>query len=122
MEEAEALLRDAGLDLPLVTSNALLGTRLLPLEREPRRAVHRTVLDLASELTRRLGERAAASPGLELQVSLHVDQALVRGPASALEIAGGPIMHILDWPLEAEVEGVRVSGAGRPHPDRRPAG
>ena len=75
--------------------------------------MHRNVLDLARGLVQRLGERAAASPGLELSVSLHIDKALVRGPASAPEIAGGPIMHILDWRIEGEVDGVRVTQAAR---------
>jgi eukaryotic-like serine/threonine-protein kinase len=113
IEDAERTLRDAGLELPLLTGNALLGTRFLPIEREPRRQVHRNVLDLARGLVQRLGQRAAASPGLELSVSLHIDKALVRGPASAPEIAGGPIMHILDWRIEGEVDGVRITQAAR---------
>jgi eukaryotic-like serine/threonine-protein kinase len=112
VEEAEEILDDAGLDLPLLTGNALLGTRILPLEPEPRQQVHRQVLDLATELHRRL--RPRITPGLDLTVALHVGKAQVRGPASALEIAGGPIMHILDWPLDMEIDGVRLSREGRP--------
>jgi eukaryotic-like serine/threonine-protein kinase len=112
MLEAEETLRDAGLELPLLTSNAVLGTRLLAMEAEPRQRVHRSVLELATGLLRRLREVGAASPGLEVNVMLHVGRALVRGPASDLQIAGGPIMHIQDWRAELERDGVRVTRDG----------
>jgi hypothetical protein len=111
MEEAERALREAGLEVPLLTSNALLATRLFPFDAEPRRLAQRGALDLATSLRRRLVELAATSDALEVNVSFHVDRALVRGPASAPQIAGGPIMHILDWGLDGERDGVRVSPA-----------
>jgi eukaryotic-like serine/threonine-protein kinase len=111
MEEAERALREAGLELPLLTSNALLATRLLPSDAGPRRLAQRDALELATSLQRRLRQLGASSAALEVNVSFHVDRALVRGPASAPQIAGGPIMHILDWRLDGERDGVRISQA-----------
>jgi hypothetical protein len=99
MEEAEQTLRNAGLELPLVTGNVLLGTQLLPFEADARRDAQRSVVGLATGLARSLGYLAAANRGLEVNVSLHLGKALVGGTASAPQVAGGPIMHILDWTL-----------------------
>ena len=112
MDEAERALRAGGLQLPLLTGNALLATRVLPLEEEPRRTVHRSVFELASGLARSLREAGAAQPALEVQVSLHVGRALVRGPTSAEQVAGGPILHLVDWICDAEVDGVRLTRDG----------
>ncbi len=112
MDIAEQTLLHAGLDLPLQTSNALLGTRLLPADGERRRQTHLDTFALAVGLVRLLADRPGAHPGLEVKVCLHVAPAVVRGSPDAPQIAGGPILNTLDWLPIAERDGVRLTREG----------
>jgi hypothetical protein len=112
MDIAEQTLQHAGLDLPLQTSNALLGTRLLPAEAEPRRQAHLDTFAVAVGLVRLLADRPGAQPGLEVKVCLHVGKALVRGPVTAPRLVGGPILNTLDWITVGERDGVRLTREG----------
>jgi serine/threonine-protein kinase len=112
MDIAEQTLQHGGLDLPLQTSNALLGTRLLPAGGERRRQAHLDTFALAAGLVRLLADRPGAQPGLEVKVCLHVARAVVRGSPEAPHITGGPILNTLDWIPLAERDGVRLTPEG----------
>ena len=110
LEMSEAAMRDAGfhLDPALQTGNAALGLRVLPrdpgvAERERARAVA-----AAEALAPRIAARDNATPGLHVNVSLHVDKAVLR-VGSEHQIAGGAVARVGGWAPQEDVPGVYLT-------------
>jgi serine/threonine-protein kinase len=96
LDESEQMVRGAGFLLPVQSGSALLAARLLgedaAAERDRREAV-----ELAVELHRRAVERTGVGGRLRVNVSVHVDQAVVRSSDRGSEIVGGGILRVTAW-------------------------
>jgi eukaryotic-like serine/threonine-protein kinase len=112
MDLAEQTMRQAGFLLPLLTGNMVLGARLLPVDPAARQEMVKDALVLARSVLQRIRERPDAHPDLSVNVSLHVGEALVRGPAESLQIVGGAILTPASWELTTDLDGVRVTLEG----------
>jgi serine/threonine protein kinase len=117
LDAAEQRLRDAGLAISLQTGSGLLATRILSDPAEPALLERREVLAIAKALAAELADRPNAHPELHVNVSFHVDRALVRGgvgqPESGeREIVGGEIISVGTWAPGENIVGVYVTPSG----------
>ena len=87
----------------------MLATRILPDDSGAARAVRKDALDEAAALARLFAERDSAAP-LSVDISLHVDVALVRGTPANPQIAG-PVVEVSSWPTATDWHGVRATPA-----------
>ena len=95
LDSAEESLTENGFSLPIHTSNALLGAKVLPLENAE---LERTmVVDFAHQLQKFLARRAGAHPKLKIKVSVRSDEAAVRELEGRLEVSGGPLLEVEEW-------------------------
>jgi serine/threonine-protein kinase len=108
LELAEQRLRETRFVVSLQTGTTLLATRLLPDEGGAARAARKDALDEAAALARLLSGRDSAS--LSVDVSLHVDAAVVRGTDANPQIAG-PVVEVASWPAATEWHGVKATPA-----------
>jgi hypothetical protein len=107
LELAEHALRRAGLLVPLHTGTTLLAARVLPDDPQSAREERARAVELAVGIAQELAERQGA---LRVEVTLHVDQAVLRGSAAAPEIAGA-IVDVPAWPPGATWNGIRATAA-----------
>jgi serine/threonine-protein kinase len=109
LELAERRLRETSFVVSLQTGTSLLAARLLPDDSGAARAMLKSALDQAAALGRLFAERESAAP-FSVDISLHVDTALVRGTAASPQIAG-PVVEVSSWPTATEWHGVRATPA-----------
>lgn len=108
LDQAEQTLRAAGLVLPLQTGSSILAVLVLTGSAEAQVKQRDDVAAIASRLAGALAERSTARPALHLEVTLHVDRALVRGSG---EIGGGAIVNVSTWGLADRVAGLGLTTA-----------
>jgi hypothetical protein len=112
LEVAEQSLRQAGLAVPLHTGTTLLAARVLPEEATAAREERQRILDRAVALAHELAvAHQDPTAMLRVDVSVHVDEAVVRGSAAAPEIAGA-IVDVSAWPAGAAWNGILATPAG----------
>lgn len=114
LDIAEHMLREQGCAVPLITSNAVLGTLLAPAgEVEAWRA---RAADTASALARAIAGRVDADQRVRVNVCVHQDDAVVRPGRGGLEIVGGAIVDVGSWAPTYDLDGVCATpeALGRP--------
>jgi serine/threonine-protein kinase len=103
LDMTEHVLREAGFAILLQTGTTLLGARVLSDDETTSNREREQARDRARELTRQIATREGAHPGLRVEVRLHVDSAVLRGPHSAPAI-GGVVVDVSAWPPDSVVE------------------
>jgi serine/threonine-protein kinase len=107
-DAVEVGLREAGFDVPVATTGAVLGVLPLPgASAEARLAVRE-----ALALGRRLRESADVTQGIRVQVTVHVAPALARPGPDGLEVSGGAVCRPSDWAVD-EPSGFHATPAVR---------
>jgi eukaryotic-like serine/threonine-protein kinase len=92
LDGAEAMLRAAGLEVPVQTSSELLAVQLLPLDPVESLAARGRAIELGRSVHGALG---ASFPALRVAVTVHAGDVYVRGESG--EITGGPLLEISAW-------------------------
>jgi eukaryotic-like serine/threonine-protein kinase len=118
LDLAEQRLRASGLLIPLQTGSALLAVQLLSDDAEQARQERQRTLEVALPLHQELLSRPSADPRLHVNVSVHVDRALIHSSNHGPEIVGGPILSIGAWvPADdaAELRATSQACEGMPH-------
>ncbi|WP_437609801.1 serine/threonine-protein kinase [Sorangium sp. So ce834] len=105
LDLAEARLSRAGFILASLTSNEVLGVRLLPATAADERRARRMALDAAASLHEALAQRPDADPRVHVNVCVHADEVHAR-PGPPPEITGGALMNAGQWAPAGEVHGV----------------
>jgi serine/threonine-protein kinase len=103
LDMAEQSLRQAGFAILLQTGTTLLGARVLSEEPEAARREHEGAREDARALARKIATREGPHPALQVEVRLHVDSAVLRGPHSA-PVIGGSVVDVSAWPADAIIE------------------
>jgi hypothetical protein len=106
LDQAEQGLLRLGFVVTLHTATSLLTARPLPDGNEEARAERQRALDEAVALAAALAAGPGPSAGaFRVNVSVHVDAAVLRGSPPALEIVG-PIVDVSTWPPSKPWKGV----------------
>jgi serine/threonine-protein kinase len=108
LDQAEQTLRQAAFVVALNTGTSLLAARVLPDDAQAAREERKRALEEAVSLARSMANRDGTP--LQVEVSLHVDNALVRGSETAPEIAGA-VMEVASWPAATAWNGIRATAA-----------
>ena len=95
LDTVEGALSENGFAMPIHTSNAILGARVLPpgggdLERQQ-------VIDFAHQLQQHIAARPSPHASLRVKVSVRCDEALVSETEGRFEVSGGPLLDVDDW-------------------------
>lgn len=104
LDIAEQIFARHSFSVPLSTSNAVLGAVAVPegqLE-----ACRRQVMDVAAELEHEISLRPDADERVNVNLCLHVDDAVVRPHPDGAEIVGGAIVDIGAWAPKQSIDGV----------------
>lgn len=104
LDTAEQIFARHGFSVPLSTSNSVLGALAVPegqLE-----SYRQRVMDVAAELDQEITQRAEADERVNVNLCLHVDDAVVRARAEQAEVIGGPIVDIGAWAPRQTIDGV----------------
>jgi predicted Ser/Thr protein kinase len=107
-DAVEVGLREAGFAVPVATTGAILGVLPLPGAGPGVRPAVQEALALG----RRLQEDGETTPGIRVQVTVHVAPALARLGPDGLELSGGPACRPADWVVD-ETEGFHATPAAR---------
>jgi len=95
LDAAEEALTENGFSLPIHTSNALLGAKVLTFAgNEEERS---QVIDFAHQLQRQMAGRTSPHPKLQVKVSVRSDDAVVREAEGRVEVSGGPLLDVDEW-------------------------
>jgi serine/threonine-protein kinase len=116
LDAAEQSFRAAGFLLPLQTGSALVGAKVLSADASKSSEERKDMRAVADTLAGELSHRSAAHPGVHVNVSFHVDRAVVKDSAEApggQEIIGGEIISIGSWAPHDKVAGVHLTDAGK---------
>jgi hypothetical protein len=116
LDAAEQTFRAAGFLLPLQTGSALVGAKLFSADAGAFRRERDEMRVLAGTLADELAHRATAHPDIHVNVSFHVDRAVVKDSAETpggKEIVGGEIISIGSWAPQDRVAGVHVTDAAK---------
>ncbi|AGP33154.1 hypothetical protein SCE1572_00730 [Sorangium cellulosum So0157-2] len=105
LDTAEAQLSRAGFVLASLTSNEVLGVRLLPGDATEELRERRAALGTAATLHEALAQRPDADPRVHVNVCVHADEVQAR-PGPPPEITGGALMNAGQWAPADEVHGV----------------
>ncbi|WP_437938110.1 serine/threonine protein kinase [Sorangium sp. So ce341] len=105
LDMAEAQLSRAGFVLASLTSNEVLGVRLLPGDATEELRERRAALGTAAALHEALAQRPDADPRVHVNVCVHADEVHAR-PGTPPEITGGALMNAGQWAPADEVHGV----------------
>ena len=100
MDAAEAVLREAGLAVPLRTGDSLLAVLPLPLDPARARSARAEMLLLTRSLVERM-RAAAPHPVVRPHVNLHVGPARMRQGAAGTEPVGGALFRTAEWVIQA---------------------
>jgi serine/threonine-protein kinase len=103
LDMTEHALRASGFAILLQTGTTLLGARVLSDDETTGAKEREQALEQARDLSRRIAAREGAHPGLRVEVRLHVDSAVVRGPHAAPAI-GGVVVDVTTWPADSVVD------------------
>jgi eukaryotic-like serine/threonine-protein kinase len=103
LDMTEQALREAGFAILLQTGTTLLGARVLSDDEPTSTKEHDDAREQARALTRRIATRSGAHPALRVEVRLHVDSAVLRGPQSSPAI-GGVVVDVSAWPADSVVD------------------
>jgi serine/threonine-protein kinase len=103
LDMTEHALREAGFAILLQTGTTLLGARVLSDDETTSGRERDEAREKARALSRQIATRERAYPGLRVEVRLHVDSAVLRGPHSAPAI-GGVVVDVSAWPPDSVVE------------------
>lgn len=96
LDTLEHNLTSQGYQLPLRTSNALLGVRVL--DNDQNRSRDRADAEaIVLQLRQLLDEREGRHPRVKVVASMTVGEALCRGEGPQVEIIGGPLLEIETW-------------------------
>jgi hypothetical protein len=104
LDTAEQVFARHAFSVPLITSNAVLGALVVPegqLE-----AYRQRVIDVAAELEQEIAARVDADDRFNVNLCLHVAEALVRLREDHAEVIGGPIVDIGAWAPRQAITGV----------------
>jgi serine/threonine-protein kinase len=104
LDMTEQALREAGFAILLQTGTTLLGARVLSDDEITSVRERDDAREKARALSRQIAARQGAHPALRVEVRLHVDSAVLRGPQSAPAI-GGVVVDVSGWPPDSVVEG-----------------
>jgi hypothetical protein len=116
LDTAEQAFRGADLLLPLQTGSALIGARVLSGDRKESTGQRDELAALANTLAGELAGRSTAHTGVHVNISFHIDKAVVKDSAEApggKEIIGGDILSIATWAPQENVSGVHVTNAAK---------
>jgi hypothetical protein len=116
LDTAEHAFRGAGLVLPLQTGSALIGARVLSGDSKEATSQRANLRTLASTLADELAGRSTAHAGVHVNISMHVDKAVIKDSAEApggKEIVGGDILSVADWAPQKNVSGVHLTAAAK---------
>ncbi|AUX28094.1 MULTISPECIES: serine/threonine-protein kinase [Sorangium] len=108
LDTAEAQLSRAGFVLASLTSNEVLGVRLLPGDATEELRERRAALGTAAALHEALAQRPDADPRVHVNVCVHADEVQAR-PGPQPEITGGALMNAGRWAPTGEVHGVSAT-------------
>ena len=112
LDAAESALRDDGWQVLLQTGNTLLGAKILPADVVAAAAACSVAQATAETLVATLAERENAAVEVTVNVSIHVDDAILKGGASEPdEIVGGAITTVTTWAPEKSGVGLYLSPA-----------
>lgn len=103
LDMAEQSLRQAGFAILLQTGTTLLAARVLSEEPEAAQREHEAAREDARALSRTIAMREGAHPALKVELRLHVDSAVLRGPNAAPGI-GGSVVDVSAWPADAIID------------------
>lgn len=116
LDAAEQSFRAAGFLLPLQTGSALVGAKVLSADASAATRERNEMRAVADTLAGELSQRSTAHPDVHVNVSFHVDRAVVKDSADApggQEIVGGEIISIGSWAPQAKVAGLHVTDAAK---------
>jgi serine/threonine-protein kinase len=103
LDMTEHALREAGFAILLQTGTTLLGARVLSEDDTTSTQEREDAREQARALSRKIAARSGAHPRLHVEVRLHVDSAVVRGPHAAPAI-GGVVVDVSTWPADSVIE------------------
>jgi serine/threonine-protein kinase len=112
LDAGEAALRAAQFALAIHTSNALLGVKLCPEDPGAAAACCTHAQDVARALLASLRQRGQADARVHVNVSLHTDEATLRGTAEQ-EVTGGPLLDVDQWAAQKNADDVVESAEFR---------
>jgi serine/threonine-protein kinase len=116
LDAAEQGLRGAGCQLPLQTGSALIGAKILAADPELSRRQRDEVMAVAQTLAQELAERPTAHADVHVNISFHVDRAVVKDSSEiegGKEIIGGEILDTGAWAPQENATGLQVTPAAR---------
>ncbi len=113
LDAGEAALRAADFALAIHTSNALLGVKLCPERAGAVASCCKQAQDVARALLISLAQRAEPDARVHVNVSLHADEATLRGTAAEQEVTGGPLLDVSQWAAPKAVDHVVESAQFR---------
>ncbi|HEX2658830.1 MAG TPA: serine/threonine-protein kinase [Polyangia bacterium] len=111
LDTAESMLRDDGWQVLLQTGNTLLGAKVLPDDAAYAAATCAAGQVTAEGLVEALAARDTATAEVKVNVSIHVDDAILKGAGHDSEIVGGALTSVSGWAPEEHVEGLYTSPA-----------
>jgi serine/threonine-protein kinase len=103
LDTGEAALRAAQFALAIHTSNALLGVKMCPEDPAAAVACCKYAQDVARALLTSFGQRDQADARVHVNVSLHADEATLRGSAEQ-EVTGGPLLDVDQWAAQKNAD------------------
>jgi len=109
LDAAESALRDDGWQVLLQTGNTLLGAKVLPTGAADATAACGAGQVTAEQLVDVLAYRESATAEVAVNVSIHVDQAILNGAAKDSEIVGGAVTSVSAWAPQGAVDGLYVT-------------
>jgi serine/threonine protein kinase len=116
LDAAEQSFRAAGFLLPLQTGSALCGAKVLSADASRSIQERNEMRAVADTLAGELSHRSTAHPGVHVNVSFHVDRAVVKDSAEApggQEIIGGEIISIGSWAPSDKIAGLHITDAAK---------
>jgi serine/threonine-protein kinase len=97
LDAGETALRGAEFALAIHTSNALLGVKLCPESPHAAAACCKQAQDVARALVTSLAQRVQPDSRVHVNISLHADEATLRGASAEQEVTGGPLLDVEQW-------------------------
>lgn len=87
--------------LAIHTSNAVLGVKLCSDDTQAGTPGRDQALAIAELVRERLAERPGADPRIHINISLHADEATLRGAGAEAQVTGGPLLAVEQWAPQA---------------------